>query len=238
LLGGSESTLGFAPWDDPTWKLWAHSSCRQKCVRMPDLLFDLHPKELWSDPVKKHWDPQYLFWLKQSATPIYMQQRYAEAPGSIEYPFQRVMAEWGAHPYFGNQVAWMIALALMEGVTHIGVYGCEYAHETEYGPQRGSAEFWLGVAIGRGVQVCFPPKCSLLKEPALLYGYESHPNGIRDKSYSKKAFSQPKVEAAKPGEPGVALTVIDPNSTERPKLRPVLGPNGLPTGQEPDWARR
>ncbi len=235
LIGGSESTLRYAPWDDPSWKLWAHASCRQKCARMPDLLFDLHPKALWSDPVKKHWDPQYVGWLKQNTTPIYMQQRDPEAPASLEYPYHRIMAEWGQYPYVANQVGWMVALALTEGVTHIAVYGCEYAHDTEYGPQRGSAEFWLGVAIGRGVQVCLPPTSTLLREPRLLYGYESHPGGIRDKSYSKRVS---KTDAIKTEKGKVDLTLIDPDSTDRPKLRPVLGPDGKPTGQEPDWARR
>ena len=81
------------------------------------------------------------------------------------------------------------------------------------------------------------PKCSLLREPRLLYGYESHPNGIRDKSYSLKAFDKPKVET-KPGEPARELTILDPNEKKQTGLRPVLGPHGQPTGQEPDWARR
>ena len=237
MLGGSDSTLGHAPWDDPTWKLWSHASSRHKCRRPPDLLFDLHPKELWSDPVKKHWDPQYVFWLKQNTTPIYMQRRWAlEAPASMAYPYQRIMAEWGAHPYFTNQLAFMIALALTEGVTHIGVFGCEYATESEYGPQRGSAEFWLGVAIGRGVHVVVPPQCSLLREPRLVYGYESHPNGVRDKSYSAKTFKKPEVATKPEGEGKQSLTILAPG--ERPPLRPVLGPDGLPTGEPPAWERR
>jgi hypothetical protein len=69
-------------------------------------------------------------------------------------------------------------------VTHIGVFGCDYATGSEYGPQRGSAEYWLGVAEGRGVQVCLPPGCDLLNKPHLMYGYQSHPKGIRHKSYS------------------------------------------------------
>lgn len=229
MLGGSDSTLADAPWDDPSWKLWGHTSARGKYRRPADLLFDLHPRELWSDPVKKHWDPTFTQWLRQNTIPIYMQKRWAaEAPASMEYPYRRVMAEWGAHPYFTNQLAWMIALALTEGVTHIGVYGCEYSTESEYGPQRGSAEFWCGVAIGRGVQVCLPPTCSLLREPRLAYGYESHPNGVRHASYSRKSFEKPKAER----KDGTKVELIlDP--AQQPPLRPVLGPDGQPTGEPP-----
>lgn len=181
-LGGA-GTVKFAPWHDPTWELWAHASCRHLCKRDPDLLFDLHPKVLWSDPTKKNWDPKYYDWLKRNHLPIMMQQVYPEVPASLRYPFEPMIAEW-PRGYMANHLAYMIALALMEGVTHLGVFGCEYGTNTEYGPQRGSAEYWLGLAEGRGVTLVLPPGCDLLNKPSLLYGYESHPNGVRDPSYS------------------------------------------------------
>ena len=181
-LGGSKA-LQYAPWQDPMWELWSHASCRHLCKRDPDLLFDLHPPDLWRDPTKKNWDPKYLTWLKTNRVPIMMQDAYLEVPASIKYPFAQVITEF-PRGYMTNHLAYMVALALIEGVTHIGVFGCDYATNSEYGPQRGSAEYWLGVAEGRGVQVLLPPGCDLLNKPHLLYGYESHPNGKRDKSYS------------------------------------------------------
>lgn len=182
LLGGAKSLRG-APWFDPTWELWSHASCRHLCKRDPDLLFDMHPPELWRDPKKKTWDPKYAKWLATNPVPVMMQEAYPDAPASIKYPFATMITEF-PRGYMTNQVAYMIALALMEGVTHLALYGCEYNTNSEYGPQRGSAEYWLGVAEGRGVHVQLPPGCDLLNKPSLLYGYESHPNGIRHKSYS------------------------------------------------------
>ena len=182
ILGGA-ATLKHAPWFDPTWELWAHATCRHLCKRDPDLLWDLHPPELWRDPKKKNWDPKYPDWLKTNRLPIMMQEAYPDVPASIKYPFSTMITEF-PRGYMTNHVAYMVALALMEGVTHIGVFGCDYATGSEYGPQRGSVEYWLGVAEGRGVQVLLPPGCDLLHKPALLYGYESHPNGKRDPSYS------------------------------------------------------
>lgn len=175
--------MQYAPWFDPTWELWAHASCRHLCKRDPDLLWDLHPPELWRNPARKNWDPHYATWLATNRVPIMMQQAYPDVPGSIRYPFETMITEF-PRGYMTNHLAYMVALALMEGVTHLGVFGCDYATESEYGPQRGSAEYWLGVAEGRGVRVCLPPKCDLLNKPPLLYGYESHPHGIRDKSYT------------------------------------------------------
>ena len=181
-LGGAKS-LQYAPWFDPTWELWAHASCRHLCKRDPDLLWDLHPPALWRDPKKKNWDPKYADWLKTNRVPIMMQDAYPDVPSSLKYPHAQVITEW-PHGYLTNHLCYMVALALIEGVTHIGVFGCDYATDSEYGPQRGGAEHWLGIAIGRGVQVCLPPGCDLLNKPHLDYGYESHPNGVRDKSYT------------------------------------------------------
>ncbi len=74
---------------------------------------------------------------------------------------------------FGSQVSYFIAYALARGVTHIGLYGVEYSHGSEYRFQRGNAQLWLGIAIGRGVQVQVSPKSTLLREFE-DYAYETH----------------------------------------------------------------
>ena len=215
FVGGAKS-LHYAPWHDPSWELWAHASCRHLCYRDPDLLFDMHPKVLWSDPTKKTWDPHYLKWLAINRVPIMMQERYPEVPASIRYPFEPMITEF-PRGYMANHVAYMTALALMEGVTHIGIFGCDYNTNSEYGPQRGSAEYWLGFAEGRGVHVQIAPQCDLLHKPSLLYGYESHPNGIRDKSYS---FA---IGPLTPGKTpiGGGITVVPSDDPSAPPLRNI-----------------
>lgn len=199
---------------------------------MPDVMFDLHPPELWRDPVRKHWDVSYQAFLRQNTVPIYMQQRYPDIPASMKYPFAQVIHQF--RPYFTNHVAWMIALALTEGVTHIGLYGCHYDSDSEYGVQRGCAEYWCGVAEGRGVQVVIPPECNLLNFPPQLYGYESHPDGHRVKEYG--LYSHPPVVKTPAAETPTPLAVINMDSPEnRTPLRPLPGPDGLPVG--PAWDR-
>ncbi len=181
IIGGA-NTFRFAPYEDLSWEIWSHASSRDRCRRAPDVLFDLHPKELWANPKLKRWDPGYFAWLKRNHIPIYMQERYHEAPASLRYPFETMITEF-PRGYMTNQSCYMIALALMSGATHIGVFGCHYQAKSEYWAQRGSMEYWLGVAEGRGVHVLIPPGCDLLNRPALLYGYQSHPGGKRDVSY-------------------------------------------------------
>lgn len=229
-LGGAP-TLQHAPWTDPTWELWAHHSCRHLCKRDPDLLFDLHPKALWSDPKKKNWDPKYVTWLAKNRIPILMQEVFPEAPASMKYPYAQMITEF-PRGYMTNTLAYMIALALMEGVTHLGVFGCDYATGSEYGPQRGSAEYWLGLAEGRGVRVLLPPGCDLLNKPALMYGYESHPNGVRDPSYSFSVGPLKKPEGT-PTANGEALIPSD-----HPKAPPLMdiGVPPEPWSKDIAWA--
>jgi hypothetical protein len=101
-----------------------------------------------------------------------MQRRFQKVPASVRYPKERVVAEYPR--YFTSHAAWMIALALSEGVTHLGFYGIHYALDEEHKKQRAGCEFWMGIAVGRGVQIVNPEGSPLLREPKWLYGYESH----------------------------------------------------------------
>lgn len=229
LLGGA-GTLKWAPWHDLTWELWSHASARHLCQRDPDLLFDIHPPALWRDGTKKNWDPKYYQWIQKNRIPIMMQDAYKDVPASMRYPFETMITEF-PRGYMTNQVAYMVALALMEGVTDLALYGCEYNTHSEYGPQRGSAEYWLGLAEGRGVRVLLPPGCDLLNKPHLLYGYESHPNGVRDKSYE---FGLGPLKAT--GKVGSAPSLLVPSeSPNAPPLRNI-GVTPEPWSTQMNWA--
>jgi hypothetical protein len=232
MVGGA-GTIRHVPWDDPTWEIWSHHSCRHQCGREPDLLFDLHPPELWRDADKKFWDPRYPAWLKATHTPIMMQQKYPDAPTSIKYPFESMVTEF-PRGYHTNTLSYMIPLALMEGVTHIGIFGCHYDAGSEYGPQRGSAEYWLGVAEGRGVHVLIPPGCDLLNRPSLLYGYESHPNGVRDPSYSFTIG--PGVTRINPSGLNNNIQLLPADGLNAPKLmEPPMSDMVLPDHKKGPW---
>ena len=230
LLGGA-ATIRHAPFRDPSWEIWAHASCRHLCPRDADVLFDLHPPELWRDPKKKTWDPKFLEWAKGNRIPIYMQQAYPDVLSSMKYPFETMITEF-PRGYMTNTVTYMIALALMEGVTHLGVFGCEYKADSEYGPQRGGCEYWLGIAEGRGVQVVLPPGCDLLNKPSLLYGYESHPKGVLDPSYK---FGINPLKATKARELPGPHTLIPSDHPNAPPLRDI-GKAPEPWSTQIAWA--
>lgn len=175
LCGSHVESLADAPWRDPSWEWWGHASSRDYYSRPMDRYYDLHVKARWQRAGRKGHD--YPKWLAMNTTPIYMIDRYSEVPASVKYPKGQILTEFSyAHHrnYFTNHAAWMIAHAITEGVTHIGLFGINYSVESEYMRQRGSAEYWLGQCDARGINVILPEQCSLLADPKQLYGYESH----------------------------------------------------------------
>jgi hypothetical protein len=203
LCGSHSASLVDAPWDDPRWEFWGHAASRAWYARPMHRLFDLHLPSC-RDP-KLRGRALYLKWLQAQTTPIYMQKQYPDIPASVAYPKGRILTEFSyAHRrhYFSNQVAWMIALAITEGVTELALYGVNYSADSEYATQRGSAEYWLGQLDGRGVTVRLPEQCSLLAVPSLLYGYQSHDEvtGALADEYKPR---QPKrvITPIEPGQP-------------------------------------
>lgn len=206
LLGSHSASLEWCPWDDPTWELWGHSSSRGWYKRAPERYFDLHRKECWTRGGKK--GAAYPQWLGRNTVPIYMQDKFPEVPASVRYPKERVQMEFRS--YISSHAAWMIALALMEGVTHIGFFGVSYTDDDgpERFTQRGSTEYWMGFAEGRGVQLVIPKGCTLLQQPQELYGYESHD----DEGKLVPAYQSKYTRIVAPAAPSTLL----PNGMEAP----------------------
>ena len=120
--------------------------------------------EFRGQPIEK-----YLQSLGKLACPVYMQQANPLVPNAIEYPLAAVIAETGN--YFTNTISYQIALAILEGFKEIWVYGVDMACDTEYGHQRPSCEYFLGLAAGRGIKIRVPPASDLLKN-RFLYGFQ------------------------------------------------------------------
>lgn len=100
----------------------------------------------------------------QRLKPIYMQYWNSEVPNSVEYPIREVSDlafsnfRRGNHKvkYFTSTFAYMMGIALLEGFERIEIYGFDMADDLEYVRQKACAEFWIGLALGRGVEVYTP----------------------------------------------------------------------------------
>ncbi len=218
LLGAGIKSLACTPWLDPSWTFWVHASSVLSIPHLrADRIFDLHPRHVFTMERKNGFKNYYEF-LRQCPTVIYMQNRYEDIPQSVRYPLEMVRQQWPNVP-LGSTTAYMIALALLEGVTHIGMWGLDYQAKSEYEEQRPNVELWCGIAMGMGVQLVIPSVSPLCHEPKRLYGYESHTPELYAERLEKKRLMH---EALVPKG----------HLTAQSKLEPIVGQAGLDAAAE------
>jgi hypothetical protein len=110
-------------------------------------------------------------------TPLYSTQEWDDIPSSVRYPIEELTQHYG-NDYWGDSCCYMIALAMYQGFTEISTYGFNYSWGKNYGQEKPPVEFWLGVALGRGLTLnLYGEHCALLKthhfrhDPETIYAY-------------------------------------------------------------------
>lgn len=89
------------------------------------------------------------------------------------FPYKEIVRKFKV-PYFTNTICYMIAYALYSGVTNIDVYGVSQMGAHEYVLEKGGVEFWLGLAMGFGVEVNVYGHTMLFKGHGNEYPYGYH----------------------------------------------------------------
>ena len=115
--------------------------------------------------------------LKQKINvPIFSCTLDKRCPDVVEFPLQEVLQKTG-YAYLNNTVAYSIAYAVSQEVTDIHLYGIDFTHKAVNFAEAGRAccEFWLAIAISKGIKVNIAHNSSLLDmnvpEDQKLYGY-------------------------------------------------------------------
>ena len=180
IVGGARSRT-LAPYDDPSWEIWAFSSLRLPTPRITRW-FEMHALEdlrsqLKRDTKRRLSYRNYMKFLKQLDCPVYMQTAHESIPMSLEYPLQQALDAFGR--CFTSTASYMIALAILEGCDTIGVWGIHLTEKTVYARQRPGVEYLLGVARQKGIEIYLPPGCPLriptvpqVTLTDVLYGYD------------------------------------------------------------------
>jgi hypothetical protein len=109
----------------------------------------------------------YLRQLADLDITVYMREVNPLVPKSERMPYEDLASRFGN--YFTNTISWEIAMAIALDFKEIRVYGVDMACDSEYGHQRPSCEYFLGVAAGLGIKIWLPDTCDLLKS-RFLYG--------------------------------------------------------------------
>lgn len=177
ILGFAESWK-LAPFADPSFEIWGLNELYALIQHLPhgrwDRWFEIHSREVYVADTKRLGDHEAN--LAKLNVPVYMQRTIPEVPNSVVYPMDKICEAFpnpspGWKPYFNNTISYMIALAIYEGFEEIHVYGVDMASDSEYGSQRPSCEYFIGLATGRGIKTYIPPVSDLLKT-IFFYGYE------------------------------------------------------------------
>ena len=113
----------------------------------------LSRQNLWNRVAQKfsYWQ-QIIRAVNKYKTPFLSVKEYEQIPSSIRFPFEWATKEFPTE-YYTCGICYMIAYAIHEGVSELHIYGCRMEIQSEYKFPRGGVQFWLGVAVGRGIPV-------------------------------------------------------------------------------------
>ena len=164
VLGSAVSSVGLAPYHDPSWEIWACSPANMTLPRK-SLWFELHNIEM----KRREGLDAYLDWMAKQPFKIYMQSVLPEFPNSLEFPLQPIVAKYGPF-WWTSQPAYMLALAIEQKPEAIGLYGIDMAANSEYNQQRLALQFLIREVLNTGINLVVPPESDIL-EPAPMYGY-------------------------------------------------------------------
>jgi len=159
---------GFA-WNRQDCDLWVFNEAIGKnnsWVQWCTGILQLHIPAIWRNPLNRN-DTEHYKWLQENtAIPVYMQDKYPDVPMSIKYPLDEIVATllpnftrpknevWDDRgDYATSTLAHALALGIYQGYKRIELWGIGLAMQTEYVYQRPGAMFWIGLALGRGIQV-------------------------------------------------------------------------------------
>lgn len=183
IFGSHPDTRGAFDWKRQDCDVWVFNEAVSKgeWVQWAQAVFQMHVPAIWRNPKNRNDDKHHAWLVENQYTPVYMLEHYPEIPQSVAYPLDEVVAELlsGLHKppsaiwsnrggYFTSSVCYAIALGIYQGYKRIELWGVELALNTEYVYQRPGALFWIGIALGRGIEVIITGH--MLEAP--LYGYE------------------------------------------------------------------
>jgi hypothetical protein len=171
---GFSPTKNEAPFDNPDWDIYTLNH-RIDLVPRFDLWFNLH--NLYN--IKNEFPKFYNYFSKpenESKLVICGEDKPC-FPNAIIYPKDEVLNKYCKFVMTENQgkieketrlnfvtnsISWMIAYAIEQGYTNIGLWGVDMAASSEYQFQLPNLLFWMGVCAGKGIKLHIPEECKLI----------------------------------------------------------------------------
>ena len=110
--------------------------------------------------------------IRELGIPFVSCHPYPDIPTYEAFPLQEIVQTFGV-AYFANCIAYMLSYAILKGYQEIEIWGVRQGLLTEYAFHKGCVEFWIGMAVGFGIDVRIMGDSHLLRTPDnKLYGYK------------------------------------------------------------------
>lgn len=119
-----------------------------------------------------------LKWMKTHPGPIVTSRAHPDYPGLVEFPLEDVVNAC-EEAYFNGTAAYAVAYAVFHRVGKISMFGCDFTYPNAHDAEKGRAcvEYWLGMAVERGIKLAVPKTSSLLDachtQAERFYGYDT-----------------------------------------------------------------
>jgi hypothetical protein len=166
VILGTAPSIKDAPFDDPTFDIWgvAHCCFLPECKKL-DEIYELHLEPIW----RNDWKGRGVPFARFPDAKVYMVDNYPDINNCVRFPIEDIKEKYGN--YWTNSPAFMIALAIERGYEEIHVYGIHFLQDEEFFFQRPCFEYYLGIAVGRGIKIFMAEAADILKF-SHIYGYE------------------------------------------------------------------
>jgi len=180
ILGTATSSMGLAPFKDPSWAIWACSPgaypiCAQN---RSDVWFEPHrwlptpPGQFGAAGTKPWFSPEFHTFLAQHKGPVFMSGKVPSIPNSVRLPYEQLIRKHG-HYFWASTVCYMLAMAIDQRPKAIGLWGIDMSASEEYDYQRPAVQHFLGMAMALGIEVVVPPESDIMR-PSTMYGIGEH----------------------------------------------------------------
>ncbi len=176
IILGMGSTMIKCPYDAEVWAM----NQTYKIAKRIDKLFITDPRLNFESKDNHNFEE-----LNKLGIPIVSLHILPEIKNFVHFPYDEIVEEFHSE-FFTNTVCYMVAYAIYEKYDKIRLYGIDMATGMEYVLERGGVEFWLGVAVGRGIKIentkgsmlCKPPKGIPYGKPYFVNMREVDPENL------------------------------------------------------------
>jgi hypothetical protein len=124
-----------------------------------------------------YWSADFVRDVNTIGCPVFCRTPYPELKNSKAYPIKEMLAEFH-FPYWVCSVAYAITHAISERRPTIYLAGMYHALDSlEYLQHVGCINYWVGLALGRGIEVGIQQKCAIARPmvwQSCFYGYEEN----------------------------------------------------------------